>query len=867
MLQSESLLNDIRKGLSHFQTYIESGQGVNLTDTNVRAEDFVAGLLNCLFGWQLKNTNDDVSNYPCIDLIDQSIGCGIQVTAEKGSAKLKKTIQCLVKHELAKQIQSLKVFCLVRKQGKYTVNDRCSGVQFDWRKDVLDFNDVVKEATRLSDLHRLKMVWQQVVESFPSIFPEFQARVPSLTLPATDPEISWLTFSSKATKLVGRDDEMRSLCGFLRTSRGFSWRLILGSAGSGKSRLALELCEQVTSDGWAVGFLNRTEHDFKWSKFNPVQKTLVVIDYVASRAEYVSDAILNLSQVSSEFRFPVRVLLLERNTLTWWPQFIREESPSESASMLASQCHVPMVLQGLDRNSLLKIAKQVAIAKRANWEIGDAESFSSRIQQSEFEGRPLYAMILAEFPHAGGLNDLLKQVLAKECGRRTTLVGDDVERRRMEHLLLLATMLRGVVFQADGPLFQNSSGISDLLPSVSMLDEHAYCDFAGSAQVETSLSGLQPDLLGERFVLDSLCAGGILGQNAARLFHAACRIQPDDVVEFAVRAFVDFEEDSGIRKLFDFPSDVLELRIFRAKLLSQLFAMPRAMFNRFLHRQLDVLIAVADCHREEVQLQELTATAEYNLGCSSIFSPMSSWLKLLFEEQHNQKIKEVARSRFDAVISRTGGTSRIGVMALLNRGTLFDDEEKAIECWTTVIQADAANDETRACALNNRANSLVDRADHEGAIRDRTNVILLEETSADRRFVALFRRAESYAVLKKFEEAANDLTNILKTDDISNTDKLHARVQRGVYLNLSGLSGGSRKDFIVINELLQQASHDASLLALPEAVRCELASLVQAVLDGTGSEDTSPSEPSLQQLSLWNSSHANRQRVSKPKIS
>src|SRR5438093_1362994 len=114
---------------------------MNLTDTNVHAEDFVAGLLNALHGWSLVNTNKETANYPCIDLIDETRGLGVQVTAEKGSAKLTETIECLERHKLAGKVRYLKVFSLIAKQERYTVNASCPGIEFDWLNDVLDFDD------------------------------------------------------------------------------------------------------------------------------------------------------------------------------------------------------------------------------------------------------------------------------------------------------------------------------------------------------------------------------------------------------------------------------------------------------------------------------------------------------------------------------------------------------------------------------------------------------------------------------------------------------------------------------------------------------------------------------------------------------
>src|SRR6476646_8575705 len=150
MLERQKLIEDIRKGVAALQSYIQPGGTLNLTDTNVHAETFAAGLLNTLFGWSLVDVNRDTANHPCIDLIDNAQGLAIQVTSEKGSLKLKKTIECLKRHKRARHIRSLKVFSLVPKQKRYTVNTRCPGIKFDWRHDVLDFNDVAKAVSHIA---------------------------------------------------------------------------------------------------------------------------------------------------------------------------------------------------------------------------------------------------------------------------------------------------------------------------------------------------------------------------------------------------------------------------------------------------------------------------------------------------------------------------------------------------------------------------------------------------------------------------------------------------------------------------------------------------------------------------------------------
>src|SRR5205823_5276939 len=133
-------------------------------------------------------------------------------------------------------------------------------------------DDVVKAAQAIVDLHQLQQVHKLFAESMPRLYPEHRpapARPPEtdeppLVLPATDPAVSWLAFSSRATQLVGRTNELSELREFLNSASRCSWWLLTGTAGTGKSRLALELCRECGSE-WHAGFLNRAKQDFDWS--------------------------------------------------------------------------------------------------------------------------------------------------------------------------------------------------------------------------------------------------------------------------------------------------------------------------------------------------------------------------------------------------------------------------------------------------------------------------------------------------------------------------------------------------------------------------------------------------------------------------
>ena len=259
-------------------------------------------------------------------------------------------------------------------------------------------------------------------------------------MPSTDPAKAWLAFSSRATRLIGRDAECTRLAEFLDSAPKFSWWMVTGDAGSGKSRLALELCHQADTE-WHAGFLTRTEKDFKWSQFRPSRKTLIVIDYVASRAAEVGEAVLTLSRAATHFAKPVRLLLVERDKGSWWSTFSREESMSESAEIVACLHDEPFGLPELPAEAILLLAEEVILARKGTWNVEFAREFLTRLLDYDSQGRPLFAMIVANYleavDSAGANPDLLQVVRRREARRRSTLIQEPDKLQRMENLLLL----------------------------------------------------------------------------------------------------------------------------------------------------------------------------------------------------------------------------------------------------------------------------------------------------------------------------------------------------------------------------------------------------------------------------------------------
>jgi len=147
-----------------------------------------------------------------------------------------------------------------------------------------------------------------------------------LTRRPVDSEADLLSPYTRSIPLVGRQQEMTELRAWLENGRPISVRVLTGRAGAGKTRLSLELCEQVLAEGWAAGFVESEElrrfrdkqnlADWGWGR-----STLIVVDYAAVHAERLASWLGELSDNPGAHDKPLRLLLLERHAEAgtgWW---------------------------------------------------------------------------------------------------------------------------------------------------------------------------------------------------------------------------------------------------------------------------------------------------------------------------------------------------------------------------------------------------------------------------------------------------------------------------------------------------------------------------------------------------------------------
>lgn len=636
---------------------------------------------------------------------------------------------------------------------------------------------------------------------------------PELVLPSTDAKVSWLLFSARATTLVGRDDERAQLDRFLCADRRFLWWLLSGPAGAGKSRLALEICRDSRPQ-WAAGFLSRVDIFTRWSHFRPSRPTLIVVDYVASRVASASGMVLELCRSQTYLPFPVRVLLVEREQGSWWSQFLREESQSEYAELIACQYADPLYLGHLAREALRTLAAEVAHRNQIPWNEPRAQAFELRMRTLDPLGRPLFGMMAAAYSKTTVEtvidSTLLRSVLKKESARRRALSDDREQLRRLENLLTLATLVGGLLPESGSFAFLAKSDVGPLLPDTALLDRSVYREMAAATTSEATLSGLQPDILGERFVLDRLANAGV-DDGVKRLVKAAWAFQPNDFCDFVARAASDFPTDTALDSLCDVPLETGAQRARWGRLVADLVRVANRSADLQAGKLLGTLRELANRYSHEGELQHELARAELYLGNIFLFS----------EGDHAR-----AAEQFDTAISRAGAGSDIAASAINNRGILYNvaqNEDRAFADWSDVIANTGVSDEARACSLNNRADIFARRGAHDDAIRDRSAVLALKETSPDRRYIALIRRSLSYARLGRSEDALRDLGRILEIDDIAPEQKTEARMTRGVLLRDIGRLADARVDLeaVLVVDVLFPGMFPETLVELGELARLE----------------------------------------------
>jgi hypothetical protein len=359
-------------------------------------------------------------------------------------------------------------------------------------------------------------------------------------------------FRARKVPFLGRVSELQKLQAFLDSDASFSWWLITGAGGSGKSRLALEVCLRH-QENWTVGFLPENSKYNGWSEWKPDRSTLIVADYCSSRSLELQDIVTALSTLDTPGKHHVRLLLIERSTEGDWlknllgvgstrllVESVRYDDPLQTSPMSDSELWQAITFL-FEASELRKLP--------------DEQETLQALFELDPLRRPLFAALAADALIAGrdirlwDQTALLRDVLEREEDKFWKPAGIT---ERDKNLLCFATLLGGMpVENLALPLLAKAN-----FPTTEALDANRFN--AERYQVMTAhpstefLAPLKPDVLGEFYALERLLPRDKVDhRRAVTTLSLAWLLETGGVLDFVTRALTDFPEHKAV-EVIDF---------------------------------------------------------------------------------------------------------------------------------------------------------------------------------------------------------------------------------------------------------------------------------------------------------------------------
>ncbi|MBD0424564.1 trypsin-like peptidase domain-containing protein [Streptomyces sp. TRM S81-3] len=155
------------------------------------------------------------------------------------------------------------------------------------------------------------------------------------------PDFKLLQPRHQRVGFVGREEQLGQLRRWWAGPEKFSVAVVTGDAGAGKTRLGIQLCREVTEQGWSAGFAGLGELARAGStRIELVWPTLMVIDYPDGLTDDIGRLLARFAQPGRRGA-PLRLLILDRApggapdpragtplpaSVTWWTDLNRTTS-------------------------------------------------------------------------------------------------------------------------------------------------------------------------------------------------------------------------------------------------------------------------------------------------------------------------------------------------------------------------------------------------------------------------------------------------------------------------------------------------------------------------------------------------------------
>ena len=264
MLIVKELREEIRKALTQFETYVKCSVSQDMTDINRYAEDFYCGLLNCAFGWDLRNLNQDNRNQPAIDLADDTNEIAVQVTSSTDRSKVTGTLKKFFEKKQDLKYKTLLMLVIGKEdpfQKDFTLERE---FDFDPERDIWDTPRLLGRLESITDVDRLQAICDYLQKHF-STYPLPAQQYPNLPLRTV----------LERDAFVGRRGELEEID---RRFRAQKVVFLSGLGGMGKTELAVRYAQEFVQDQGRQAFQVLFSGDFRQTILNNVAPNVPGLD-------------------------------------------------------------------------------------------------------------------------------------------------------------------------------------------------------------------------------------------------------------------------------------------------------------------------------------------------------------------------------------------------------------------------------------------------------------------------------------------------------------------------------------------------------------------------------------------------------------
>ncbi len=579
-------------------------------------------------------------------------------------------------------------------------------------------------------------------------------------------ELDLLVPETGRLPFIGRLDLMAELQGWLDEDVDISVHALIGRAGSGKTRLAIALCQQIDSDPggkspWLAGFLSASElgavvetmatHSFAWPR-----PTLLVIDYAAQCHQVLARWLDRLA--SQPLDGKLRLLLLDREApegFGWWHELAGSGPPARRDLFYSPQPRpLPDLADLEERGALIASALQAAHRLRPDAPAGPdipAESadpaFDLRLSEPQF-GNSL-ALVMAGVialdrgPHSAlALRHLeaARQLGQRELARMAALA----ESRRasgeaMRHLVAFNGLTGGIPVGDLRRIVADelaASRRSADLDAVSALLEQELPVRTEATDTPRSprLTTIQPDLIGEAAIVEAFIGPASREAEAGSVVQRSYALSPQEGARALVRLVQDFgypledadateAERAAARRVIGWLRELMRESDSPEQLLPLANALPA---ETTLLRELTAELTqrLADHHRALAAANPDAFTPILAASLNNLAVRLSALGRreaaLAVAEEAVQLRRALAAARPDAFtpdLARSLNNLGNSLSALGRREAALAAAEEAVEHYRALAAArpDAFTPDL-AMSLNNLAASLSDLGRREAAL-------------------------------------------------------------------------------------------------------------------------------------------------------